>query len=320
MSNLHKDIGVPNPVAERAPDVVTCPSCRSRWRWAAPDGAGRQVRCSRCSEVFAIAASPRAYRLRAVDVATAPGATPATAPAVAATARAVHVTARIGGASGGLRIGMDDPSLAAKVARSSLSERGEHGPRAWSWTVVADETVSAASPAPASAGTDPVEDPAPGPASLREAPLTGKESVVPSEDVASPAAAAVDSAPDAEAPVEDIGVEWAFEDPTSETEAADGASEVPDEDAAGPATGRARRRPMAAVAGFVVVFGLAAAGATAGWWAAGPLAATMARWTEMWPPIADWVVPTDPMFWTAPGAATGLLVAWMWVRWMQRKR
>lgn len=111
--------------------IVTCPSCRTRYRPPVarlePDSV---CTCSRCAESFSPVPLPRRYRLVAASRSTE--GRPAVRTFVGST----------GPGPASLRFGMDDPSLADKVERTSLDGRGPAGEagQALTYRVVAGDS------------------------------------------------------------------------------------------------------------------------------------------------------------------------------------
>ena len=135
MSNLHNEIGSLRDDAAATQGVVTCPSCRTRWRVERGVTATLRCRCSRCDEVFSAGDAKTPYRVRVarddVDDGARDGMV-ATAPLES------HAAAT---ANRDLRVGMDDPSLAQRLGRTVL--HGGADRKAWTWTVVADPESTA---------------------------------------------------------------------------------------------------------------------------------------------------------------------------------
>ncbi len=326
MSNLHNEIGSVRDDAATTPGVVTCPSCRTRWRVARGAATGLRCRCSRCDVVFSAGEAKTPYRVRlATDRfgADAPaGVVGGAAPADAAVAPRRR----------DLRVGMDDPSLAGRLGRTAL--HGGADRKAWTWTVVAGPEVhedrstaapdagvddpapvvavaceativEAGEPGPGSGAGPSVDAPPAGPASLRESPLEpliealdGASAPEPDGSLAVAAAATVDEIP-----------EVVHDDDVAEPTDAD----------AEPGTGGERsRRP--GVGAAVVVALLGAAGAMAAWTWTPWLTAAATDVLARWPATAGAHVPDDPSFWAAPGGAIGLLLGWGWLRWTLRRR
>jgi predicted Zn finger-like uncharacterized protein len=98
--------------------IVTCPSCRTRYRHAAAE-RGARARCSRCDSTFTLGGP--AYRL----------VTPAAAP--------VASLAAAGGPA--MTIGMDDPALAPAVRHSAVDRRAGQPATPMSYAVVAGEPM-----------------------------------------------------------------------------------------------------------------------------------------------------------------------------------
>lgn len=161
MANTHREWSGSGSVPAAVAGVVTCPSCRTRWRLAqAPRGA--PCRCGRCAAVFVPGAVPTAYVVRWAD---------GTEPAAPVRGRGpVIVAARLDDATGDLRVGLDDPSLAARVSRSALNQGGDGPRKPWTWTVKVEDEPLADGPAEAGEPLDaatplvaPDPPPAPGP-------------------------------------------------------------------------------------------------------------------------------------------------------------
>jgi len=319
MSNLRKDMHVPGPPVPPGLAVVTCPSCRTRWRWVESAGEGDRCKCSRCATVFAPEAPARAYAVRAVGP---------TAPAPTAAAVDTSPARRPGGPVGPaleLRVGMDDPSLAERVSRSALNRRDGGRVRAWTWTVMAPERdrpqptaeIRAEDPTPATADAS-GEPERVGPASLRDAPGGAP---VPADDPVETATAESDTLASFGGTFSflegfgDEGTEAGSAEPVPgvEDDAGHEASENPD-GVAGP------ERAGSTVAGFLGVVLLGGAGAAAGWFGAVSIGDAVASAAASWPGVANWTVPREPEFWAGPGALVGLILAWGWARWNGRSR
>jgi predicted Zn finger-like uncharacterized protein len=72
--------------------IVSCPSCRTRYRYAEAGSAPRRGRCSRCDETFDLAHRSRQYRLLPVVAPLPVGMDdPAWAPQLAASGRAANM-------------------------------------------------------------------------------------------------------------------------------------------------------------------------------------------------------------------------------------
>lgn len=137
--------------------ILTCPSCRTRFRGPSGASAGARCRCSRCRAVFDGPGTSRAYRVATVRD---PDAVPVTVGLGAAPVGELEIGARVVPApSFALPIGMDDPSLAPRLAVTAL-----HGSAGQARPVL---TYRVLAPEPQPERPRPIE----GPASLREAPL-----------------------------------------------------------------------------------------------------------------------------------------------------
>jgi hypothetical protein len=347
MSNLHNEIGSLRDDAAATQGVVTCPSCRTRWRVERGVAATLRCRCSRCDEVFSAGDAKTPYRVRVarddVDVGARDG-------MIAATAALESHAAASGNRD--LRVGMDDPSLAKRLGRTVL--HGGADRKAWTWTVVADPESTAgrsdavpdrdASGTPDAAAVDvpagPGTDDRRGSETLdlavdghgrseEGAPLEHAGVTVQEDDVeGTPMDVHSGPASLRESPLEPLVV--ALDQPRAAAPAAPGAvsilgvdefdavvhDDMPD---AEPNVEPDRRRRVG-VGTLAVVVVMAAAGAMAAWTWAPWLTAAANTVLALWPVTAGADIPADPRFWAGPGAAFGLLLGWGWLRWALRRR
>lgn len=102
--------------------IVTCPECRTRYRYPQEDPTGPvRCRCSRCESTFVAGDVARSYLVVGETGHGQPEAAPATP---------VVPGGELGDKPAGLSIGMDDPTLAPRLQQTALDGGVEGGPEA----------------------------------------------------------------------------------------------------------------------------------------------------------------------------------------------
>jgi hypothetical protein len=122
--------------------IISCPLCGTRYRHRVVAGARwSRARCSTCEEVFPLHARRQAYvlsgPLRTEDGRRGPERISPLPDVPVVHALAPAVAAARAGAAGRLAIGMDDPTLASRLSRTTLDREAAPGSPAITYRVAA---------------------------------------------------------------------------------------------------------------------------------------------------------------------------------------